>query len=154
MAKELYMTFGISGSGKSTYVKDRFEKTEIVSSDKWRELITDDEKNQDCNGDAFHMFHLLIEKRMKYGRTVVADATNLRKKSRRVLLDLAKQYGYDTRIIVFHTSLEDALKRNKTREIPRPEFVLEKQQKTFEAQEDELINNELEFYKDIIHVGY
>ena len=37
---------GVSGSGKSTFAKRFFKPTEVLSSDYFRALISDDENNQ------------------------------------------------------------------------------------------------------------
>jgi len=123
--------FGISGSGKSTYCKGNFKDTEIVSTDQIRVWITDDETNQDCNLDVFDMFYNLIDNRMKYKRTVIADATNLNNKTRKKLIELAKKHNYNAHLIIKECSLETAIKRNMGRDLPRPEFVINRQHNNY-----------------------
>jgi protein phosphatase len=51
----LVVLIGASGSGKSTFAAKHFLPTEIVSSDKARGLVSDDETNQDVTADAFEL---------------------------------------------------------------------------------------------------
>ena len=103
----LYIPIGISGSGKSTFCEENFTASQIVSSDWCRDKITDDETNQKVNQDAFDMFHFMIEKRMKWGRIVVADATNLNIKARKKLIFLADKFGYIRSFILMDIELSE-----------------------------------------------
>ena len=51
----LVVLLGVSGSGKSTFARQHFAPTEIVSSDHCRALVCDDETNQSINKDAFEI---------------------------------------------------------------------------------------------------
>ena len=42
----LVVLIGISGSGKSSFAKKHFKRTEILSSDECRALVSDDENSQ------------------------------------------------------------------------------------------------------------
>ena len=44
---------GVSGSGKSTFARKHFKATEILSSDHYRGVVSDDETDQSASGDAF-----------------------------------------------------------------------------------------------------
>ena len=44
---------GISSSGKSTFAKKHFKATEVLSSDYFRALVSDDENNQNVTPQAF-----------------------------------------------------------------------------------------------------
>lgn len=135
--KELYILVGSSGSGKSTFCKQYFYPLQIVSSDQMRQIVCDDETNQKCSNDAFQLFHYIIEKKMKWNALAVADATNLTKKARKKLFDLAKKFEYTTIIVVMETELDECLKRNREREISRPEHIVIKHYNQFEiAKED------------------
>ena len=41
----LVTLIGISGSGKSTFARKHFKETEIVSSDRCRAIVSDDERS-------------------------------------------------------------------------------------------------------------
>jgi len=42
----LVVMVGVSGSGKSSFARKHFKRTEIVSSDECRALVSDDENDQ------------------------------------------------------------------------------------------------------------
>lgn len=88
----LVALIGISGSGKSTFAKKYFKETEIISSDKCRAIVSDDENNQAASDDAFQLLHYIAAKRLKNGLLTVIDATNIQQESRASLIRLAKQY--------------------------------------------------------------
>ena len=83
---------GVSGSGKSTFAKRVFKETEIISSDKCRAIVSDDENNQAATDDAFELLHYISSKRLKNGHLTVIDATNVQTEARRPLVQLAREY--------------------------------------------------------------
>lgn len=88
----LVLLIGPSGAGKSTFARRYFQSTEIVSSDRCRALVCDDEAEQSVSADAFEILHLIVEKRLKAGRLAVVDATNARPDVRKPFVALARQY--------------------------------------------------------------
>ena len=68
---------GISGSGKSTFAKQFFKPTEVLSSDYFRALISDDENNQFVTSQAFDTLYYVANKRLELGLMTVIDATNV-----------------------------------------------------------------------------
>lgn len=111
----LLILIGPSGAGKSTFARQHFVPTEIVSSDHCRALITDDENNQSATGDAFELLHFLAAKRLLYRRLTVIDATNVRSRARRPLLNLAKKHRLPVIGIVFDLPLQLCDERNHGR---------------------------------------
>lgn len=111
----LVLVIGVSGSGKSTFTKQHFAATQIVSSDFCRALIWDDENDQTVNNEAFELLHLLIAKRLALRKLTVVDATNVKAASRQPLLDLAKTYNVPAIAIVFNFDLEFCLQQNAQR---------------------------------------
>src|SRR5207248_1566450 len=79
----LVVLIGASGSGKSMFAAKHFQPTEIVSSDKARGLVSDDETNQDVTADAFELVRAIAEKRLKHRKLAVIDATNVRAADRK-----------------------------------------------------------------------
>ena len=71
----LVALIGASGSGKSTLARRHFLPTEVLSSDFFRGLVSDDENDQACTSDAFDALYYIIEKRLARGRLTVVDAT-------------------------------------------------------------------------------
>ncbi len=88
----LVVLIGISGSGKSSFAKKHFKRTEILSSDECRALVSDDESSQSATRDAFDVLFHIAGKRLKRGLLTVIDATNVQKESRRALVELGKTY--------------------------------------------------------------
>jgi protein phosphatase len=88
----LVLLIGASGSGKSTFARKHFLPTEVVSSDIYRGLVSNDENAQDATGDAFELLHKTIEIRLKRRLLTVVDATNVRPEDRKKLTDIAKHW--------------------------------------------------------------
>ncbi len=88
----LVVLIGASGSGKSTFARQHFQPTEIISSDYCRGLVSDDENNQAATADAFELLHFIAAKRLAAGKLTVIDATNVQPESRKPLLELARKY--------------------------------------------------------------
>ena len=88
----LVILIGASGSGKSTFARQHFQQTEIISSDYCRGLVSDDENNQAATADAFELLHFIAAKRLAAGKLTVIDATNVQPESRKPLLELARKY--------------------------------------------------------------
>ncbi len=88
----LVLMVGASGSGKSSFAARHFAPTEILSSDRFRAMVADDENDQAATEDAFALLHRALEARLRRGRLTVVDATNLEAKAREPLRALAKTY--------------------------------------------------------------
>ncbi|MDF9794984.1 protein phosphatase [Catalinimonas alkaloidigena] len=88
----LVALIGVSGSGKSTFASKHFKATEVISSDRCRAIVSDDENDQSATPDAFDLLHFIAAKRLKNGFLTVVDATNVQEESRRKLVHLAKEY--------------------------------------------------------------
>ena len=70
----LVLLVGVSGAGKSTFARRHFKETEIISSDRARALVADDENDMAATDDAFALVHFLAGKRLARGRLTVIDA--------------------------------------------------------------------------------
>jgi protein phosphatase len=88
----LVVLVGTTGSGKSTFARTHFKPTEIMSSDFFRGLVSDDENDQSATGDAFDTLHFVAGKRLAAGRLTVIDATNVQQDARKPLVALARRY--------------------------------------------------------------
>ena len=88
----LVVLIGTSGSGKSTFARRHFKPTEVLSSDYFRGLVSDDENDQSATGDAFDTLHYVAGKRLAAGRLTVIDATNVQQDARKPLVALARKY--------------------------------------------------------------
>lgn len=87
----LVVMVGVSGSGKSTFVRRHFDTTEVLSSDALRAMVADDPTDQSATADAFAVLSDVAGRRLRRGLLTVVDATSLRPEDRRVLLDLARE---------------------------------------------------------------
>ncbi len=125
----LIVLVGVSGCGKSTFASRHFRNTEVVSSDRCRALVSDDENRQGVSGAAFDVLHLLVEQRMKIGKLTVVDATNLRERDRTRLIRIAREYHVLPTALVLNLDLELCRERNRLRSTRNlPDETLERQQ--------------------------
>lgn len=111
----LVVLCGASGSGKSTFAAKHFAATEIVSSDRCRALVGDDETDQSVTRAAFELLHTIVDKRLELGRLTVVDATSVRPEDRRQLIELARGRDVLATAIVFDMPLWVCLERNAAR---------------------------------------
>lgn len=111
----LVLLIGVSGSGKSTFARSHFLPTETVSSDQCRALISDDEADQGVTDDAFELLHSIVEKRLRYGKLAVVDATNVQAWARASLLEIAWRCGVPSVAIVFDLPEKVYERRNRAR---------------------------------------
>jgi protein phosphatase len=92
---------GPSGCGKSTFARKHFKATEVLSSDFFRGLVSDDEASQAASKDAFEVLHFIAAKRLAGLRLTVIDATNVQAEARKPLLALARKYQCAAAALVF-----------------------------------------------------
>lgn len=85
----LHVMVGPSGAGKSTYASLHWPAGAVVSTDMLRAELAGDFKDQTRNNQVFDAFHALVRARLAVGLDTVADATNIRNRDRRALVDLA-----------------------------------------------------------------
>ncbi|MFE1927985.1 polynucleotide kinase-phosphatase [Streptomyces asoensis] len=111
----LVVLIGASGSGKSTFAREHFRSTEVISSDFCRGLVSDDENDQSATRDAFDVLHYIAGKRLAAGRRTVVDATSVQPEARRQLVELAKQYDVLPIAIVLDVPEEVCAERNAAR---------------------------------------
>ena len=111
----LVALIGASGSGKSSFAARHFAPTEIISSDRLRGWVADDETDQSATTDAFEVLHFIAGKRLAARRLTVIDATSVRPEDRRLLVDLARKYHALPVAIVFDLPEALCIERNKGR---------------------------------------
>ncbi len=88
----LVVLIGPSGCGKSTFARKHFKTTEVMSSDSFRALVSDDENDQSSTEDAFAALHFVAARRLARARLTVVDATNVQPEARKPLVALAREY--------------------------------------------------------------
>jgi protein phosphatase len=111
----LVLLVGPSGSGKTTYAAAHFARTEVVSSDECRALVSDEETNMDATPSAFRVLHAIVRERLRLGKLTVVDATNVRADKRAGLLKLARARARPAVAIVFDLPEGQYLERNRAR---------------------------------------
>ena len=117
----LIVLIGPSGCGKSTFAAKHFLPTEVLSSDRFRALVSDDEMDQTATRDAFEVLHHLAAKRLARGRLTVIDATNTQPTARKPLVELAKDAYLQAVAVVFDLPARLCEERNqgrKDRQVP------------------------------------
>jgi protein phosphatase len=88
----LVVLIGPSGCGKSTFARKHFKPTEVMSSDAFRALVSDDENDQSSTDDAFAALHFVAARRLARAKLTVIDATNVQPDARKPLVALAREY--------------------------------------------------------------
>ena len=107
----LVMLVGPSGAGKTTFARSRFSATEVVSSDDCRALVSDDDGNMAATPAAFRVLQAIVRERLRAGRLVVVDATNVKHASRRPLIAMARKLRRRSVAIVFAVPIDVCLSR-------------------------------------------
>ena len=115
--------------------------------DELRAVIGESESDQTVNFPVFQTLHFTTEHLLRQGYSVIIDATNYTKKSRKGLLEIAKKCGAKTRAICFCVSIEEAKRRNAQRERVVPEEVIDKQYAGLQPPEDGE-------FDDVVQIAY
>ncbi|RUY96606.1 AAA family ATPase, partial [Mesorhizobium sp. M7A.F.Ca.CA.003.01.2.1] len=111
----LVVLIGSTGSGKSTFAARHFLPTEIISSDRCRALVSDNETDQDVSADAFDLAREIASKRLKYRKLAVIDATNVRAADRKAWIELARKWHTLPVAVVIDPGVDVCVARNALR---------------------------------------
>ncbi|EGK13014.1 serine/threonine protein phosphatase 1 [Desmospora sp. 8437] len=114
-ADSLILMCAAPGCGKSTFANRHFRSTEVVSSDRCREMVCDEVENMSVHKEAFSLVRHIARLRMSLGRLTVIDATFLTRKSRSDFRRLAAPYRFNTGVILLDLPLKTCLEQNKRR---------------------------------------
>ncbi len=114
-AGDLIVLVGASGSGKSRFACRNFSDTEILSSDRFRAMISDSEDDQSVSQAAFDLLYRLARLRLSAGRLTVVDATSATRASRKRLTAIARATGSSAVAIVFELPLDECVRRDAAR---------------------------------------
>lgn len=113
--KELILTIGLPGSGKSTYVNDHFIKVksgyQILCLDDVR-LAMGDIFNRKTEDIIIAMHNIMARAFMERGLNIIVDdSANISKKVVEYWRELAEEYQYSTKGIFFNISIEECMRR-------------------------------------------
>ena len=118
----LVVLVGAAGSGKTTFAERQFDAAEVLSSDRFRELVSGDEADQRATRAAFGRLHRELTARLAGGLLTVVDATSVEPAARRALLARATAAGVPATAIVLDLPADLVHQRNAAR---RPRIVAE-----------------------------
>ncbi|PYC77044.1 polynucleotide kinase-phosphatase [Streptomyces tateyamensis] len=111
----LVVLIGTSGAGKSSFARQHFKPTQVISSDFCRGLVSDDENDQSASAEAFELLHYIVGKRLAAGRLTVVDATNVQPAARKQLVALARAHDVLPIAIVLDVPPGVCAERNRQR---------------------------------------
>jgi protein phosphatase len=111
----LVLLVGPSGAGKTTFAAKHFAPYEVLSSDHYRGVVSNDPNSLEATEDAFDALAWLAERRLKRGLLTVIDATNVRPSDRKRWVALARRYHVLPLAIVLDVPPRVALARNAER---------------------------------------
>jgi predicted kinase/diadenosine tetraphosphatase ApaH/serine/threonine PP2A family protein phosphatase len=111
----LVILVGPSGSGKSTFAARHFGPTEVISSDRCRAMIVDDEASQEVNDDAFDLLSRWLDLRLKHRRFTVVDSTALKPFARENLARIAAEHDVPCFALALDVPLDECLRRDAAR---------------------------------------
>jgi predicted kinase len=99
---KLTIMVGPSGAGKSTWIngEQQWFDNAVISSDSIREEILGDWKDQSQNERVFSLLHSRVKSNVEHGISTVVDATNIRNRDRKALLNLIPHDGVVEYIVI------------------------------------------------------
>ncbi len=111
----LVVLIGTTGSGKSTFARTHFAPTQVLSSDFFRGMVSDDENDQAVSKDAFALLQHVAGIRLAAGRLTVIDATSVQPGARAQLVELAREHDVLPVAIVLDVPEQVCFERNAAR---------------------------------------
>jgi predicted kinase len=111
----LVLLIGPAGSGKSTFAREHFTRYEVLSSDTFRGLVSNDDADQSATPAAFEVLRLVAARRLERGLLTVVDATAVVPVDRARQLRLAAEHATPAVGIVFDLPVELCIARSTAR---------------------------------------
>jgi protein phosphatase len=111
----LVVLIGAAGAGKSTFAARHFGPDEILSSDRFRAIVSGDEANQAATRAAFNLLHRELSTRLARGWLTVVDATSVQSAARRALVTRADAAHVPVTAIVLDLPADIVFARNAAR---------------------------------------
>lgn len=132
-ATALVVLVGPAGSGKSTFARNHFLDSAIVSSDRCRALVADDESDQSASADAFILLRTILRLRLRRGVLTIVDSTAVRRQDRRSLLSLGRLMRVPVIAVLFDVDEATCKQHNGLRQRRVADAVIEQQRADFLA---------------------
>lgn len=129
---ELFVTCGISASGKSQWIQDHLPGFEVISLDALRAELSGDSACQSDNGKVLQLAKERLKDALRKNKSVVWDATNVKRVFRQLPLGLGFDYGAFVTLVVFAVSEKICQQRNQTRDRSVAPGVLAQQVESFD----------------------
>ena len=124
----LVVLIGPSGSGKTSFAKRHFRPSEVLSSDHYRSVVGDGERNAATTKDAFDVIETIAAKRLRSRRLAVIDATNVAPDDRKRYVRLARDEHAPLSAIALDLAERDCIAQNAARgDDARPQHVVRRQ---------------------------
>lgn len=132
---QVVITFGVSGSGKSTWIEHHLGDHTVISLDALRIKIASCRKDQSQNSRVVQVAREQLKTRLRSQSKIVWDATSLKYDFRHQVISLSRQYGALITLVIFHCPETIYLERNRQRRHSIPEEVLLQQLQSLEFPE-------------------
>ena len=124
---QVVVTFGVSGSGKSTWIRENLPEHNVVSLDNLRDSVAKSRSDQSQNSKVVQLAKEQLKTFLRSHNKVVWDATNIRRDFRQQVIKISRDYGALVTLVIFHCPESIYFERNKQRRHSIPENVLVRQ---------------------------
>lgn len=132
---EVSVLCGLSGVGKSTYIKNNFKEHFIISLDDIRQKIGKNRQDHSNEGEVVRKAKIDLKTALNAKKKIVYDATNLRRDFRDKIIGLSSDYHALTEVVLLTDTLSNIYKRDNDREYSVGKKVLDYQHTRFEYPE-------------------
>lgn len=129
---KLYVMIGAPASGKSTYAKNNFKESIILSSDEIRKELLGSEENQSNNALIFKTLYDRARKYLKNNKNVVIDSTSINKFERTRVLSNFQGFDIEKIAVYIDTPIEICYERDEKRNRTVGREVIDKYFNKFE----------------------
>jgi predicted kinase len=115
--RALVVLCGPSAVGKSTWSRAHFTSSQIIASDRCRQMVSDDLNWHEplVSDVAFDFLYHWVEQRLRLNRLAVVDSTALMTGTRQHLLSLAQRWHAPSVLVVCDADMETCLRRDRER---------------------------------------
>lgn len=128
MNNTVYVLVGISGAGKSTFIEKFLEShpdVVVYSSDKLRAVYGTGEEDQSVSGLVFSTIKYNLDRDLKNGKDVMIDATSLKRRDRKIYVDIGKKNNANVVAYVLERDKQTIMKNQQSRKNAGGRYVPE-----------------------------